>query len=139
MKNSQKLSAINQLQTSVREYCSIMLSKIDKAVVYDELLMHRAFALLMLSDGIENAVAWYFQYCPVPYAVINFVDSTPSVISRVIGRNKSINTLKNMSNRDIEHLYLKSALICSVAEKVLIPICNQDNHNVFSVCANYSS
>lgn len=119
MTSSQKLSAINQLQATAREYCSIMLADAQMAVVYDELFMHRAFALLMLSDNLEKTASWYFNNCPIPYAVITFVDSIPSVIARVIGRNKPINTLKYLSEKDIENMYWKSTTLYSVAEQVL--------------------
>jgi hypothetical protein len=119
MLRSQKFSALAILQNSFYE--SLLLDDVpdDTILVHDELLLHRAFSLLLYSDNVERDAMTYFQLVPLPDAAVVFCTDDESILSRVRGRRSLPNVYTDLDESGLRRIITAGIKVARVAELVL--------------------
>jgi hypothetical protein len=115
----QKTTSIRLLDSAIKEYALINISDYKSIFVHDELLLHKAFSILCHLKNFQESAIWYFSNCPVPKAVIILQDEPSKIVQRLMERKKTINTLYQLTEKEIFSLYNKILSMYQIAEKIL--------------------
>ena len=119
MMPSQKVSALRMLQKSCLE-SRLLLSIPDHTVlVHDELLLHRAYSLLLYSDQVEVDAARYFELVPLPEAVVIFCADEDTILSRVRGRQSLPNIYTGLDDAGLRTVISAGIEVATIAKDVL--------------------
>jgi hypothetical protein len=116
---SQKISALAILRNSCYE--SLVLESVpdDTVLVHDELLLHRAYSLLLYSDQAERDGTTYFELVPLPDAAIIFCADEETILSRVLGRNNLPNCYAGLDETGLRRVITTGIEVARVADDVL--------------------
>jgi len=119
MKPSQKFSAATILRKSCEELHEIGMLSLDRPLLHDELLLHRAFSLLPQSSDVERDAGEYFQRVPLPDAVCILRVSATEILARVLNRGTRPNCYSDLSDSALHEAILRSLRACDIARDML--------------------
>lgn len=116
---SQKFTALSILQTSFYE--SLLLEDLpeDTIIVHDELLLHRAYSLLLYSDNLEHDAMKYFELAPLPDTAVILHADEQTIFSRVCSRDNLPNIYAGLDEFGLRRIITAGINVARVAEAVL--------------------
>ncbi len=119
MRPSQKLSALGMLRTVLQTALELEQLESDELLVHDELLLHRAFTLLLYAQDFEADVAWYFGAVPVPDAALIVHTHADVIVARSLGRETLPNCYYDLDEPGLREVVDRSLVLCEIAAETL--------------------
>jgi hypothetical protein len=119
MSPSQKVLALSFLQRSCSEWVRLNAASIGTTVVHDELLLHRAFSLLLHGRDLRSDTTKYFELAPLPDAAIIFVAEPEVILRRVQTRPTAVNCYAGLDEPGLRVAISHGLEIAQIAAEVL--------------------
>jgi hypothetical protein len=116
---SQKIKALTILRASCAQSAAIDRLRLDRPIVHDELLLHRAFSLLLYSENVESDAEWYFDLVPLPDAVGVFRADRASILARARERPRMPNVYFGLDTAGLHEIIDRSIALSEVAATVI--------------------
>ena len=119
MTPSQKLLALSFLQRSCYESSLLEAAPDGVTIVHDELILHRAFSLLLHAADLVADTIRYFELAPIPDAAVVFVADPDVIYARVQGRSTMVNCYAGLDEPGLRRAISKGLDISDIAAAVL--------------------
>jgi hypothetical protein len=119
MAPSQKVLALSFLQRSCSEWVRLNAASTGTTVVHDELLLHRAFSLLLHGRDLRSDTTRYFELAPLPDAAIIFVAEPEVILRRVQTRPTAVNCYAGLDEHGLRVAISNGLEIAQIALEVL--------------------
>ena len=116
---SQKVAALVYLRRSCYDVDQIEQLGLRQPVVHDELLLHRAFSLLLHVDDVEGAAREYFRRVDLPDAAVVVNADPDAILSRVNGRDRIPNVYRSSGPDRLPALVTAAHRIAEIATSTL--------------------
>ena len=116
---SQKLGALTLLNRSCYRYERVRARESELPVVHDELLLHRAFSLLVHSADPAREARWFFELVPAPDAAALFWTDVDTIVERVQQRGSLPNVYRGLDQDGLRDAVQRCEQVLEVAEEVL--------------------
>lgn len=119
MHPSQKFRALALLTKTCNQYTAMTQLDVGKTVVYDELLLHRAFSFLIHCQDFEETARWFFENAPAPNAVIVARCSPEDLLRRVKSRQSMPNCYYGLAEETLSAALDKALDLADLAADTL--------------------
>jgi SAM-dependent methyltransferase len=116
---SQKINAPTFLRKSCFQSAALRAVELDRPLVHDELMLHRAFSLLLYSRQLEVDARWYFELVPVPDSVVVFRADPSAIVERVRRRPHLPNVYLGLDDTGLRDAVARSLELSAIAEEIL--------------------
>lgn len=116
---SQKLGALTLLNRSCYRYGQVRARESELPVVHDELLLHRAFSLLVHTADPAREARWFFELVPAPDAAALFWTDVDTIVERVQQRGSLPNVYRGLDQDGLRDAVQRCEQVLEVAEEVL--------------------
>lgn len=120
MRPSQQITASRLLFTSAQKFKFIEDNYTEFShVVHDELLLNRAYSILVHFDDIGKVSREYFSKVPLPSVACLVEADVQFTLERVLSRGDTVNVYRGLSESEIEELLRRSQVVAEVGVEVL--------------------
>ena len=116
---SQKVAALMFLRRSCYDVDQIEQLDLPQPVVHDELLLHRAFSLLLHVDDVESAAREYFGRVDLPDAAVVVSADPDAILRRVQGRDRIPNVYRSPGPDRLPALVAAAHQVAEIATSTL--------------------
>lgn len=93
---SQKFRFLEIFHRTCRQAAGVMQMNMDRAIVHDEMLLHRSFSFLFMASDFERSAPRFFDNAPLPDAAIIATAPLPVLIERAAARPARANCYYGM-------------------------------------------
>ena len=135
MLRSQMITALSILQKSCYENLVLESVPDDTVLVHDELLLHRAYSVLLYSAQPQLDAARYFELVPLPGAAVIVVADEEAIVSRVKQRESLPNCYAGQTDARLRQTVATGIEVAHVAAQVL----SQRGSHVTTIDASQSA
>lgn len=112
---SQKTTAANLLARSEFMRQAVRGCALPYPIVHDELLLNRAFSILLYSDDYESIIRDYIDRAPTPDAVV--VSNLPqdALIERIESRGRPVNVYRRLSTDRLHEITKRACRLADIS------------------------